>query len=77
MKFIAALEIVFWLLVLYTLARQVIVPLWNGEKIFPVLRRRRDLEVNLRDAQTHLNDQEVINKIEAVKSKIKSTTNRK
>lgn len=70
MKLILALEIVFWLAVAYFIIRQIVVPLWNNEKTFPMFRARRDLERKLRDTKTAVGDYEVFQQIRAEVEKL-------
>jgi hypothetical protein len=70
MRLILALELTFWILVTYFIIRQVVVPLWKNEKMFPMFRTRRDLEVKLRDTRTAVGDFEVYQKIKEEAEKL-------
>lgn len=70
MKLIFALEIIFWLAAAYVIFRQIVVPLWNNEKTFPIFRARRKLEKKLRDTHTAVGDYELFQQIRSEAEKL-------
>lgn len=70
MKLILALEITFWLFITYLVVRQVVVPLWKNEQMFPMFRKRRDLEVKLKATKTAVGDYELLQQIRAEAEKL-------
>ncbi len=50
MSSIRAIEVIFAILVLFTVTTQMVMPLWQGKRIFPIFRRRGHAAQKVLDA---------------------------
>lgn len=62
-------EVVFFILLMYGLFTQVIMPSWKGTPSFPIFRRRRRLEADLRHAREDAEDEKLVREIEETRPK--------
>lgn len=64
-------ELVTILAILLILATQVVIPLLNGQKIFPIFRKQWKLEHELEDAQQQVVEQKLQKEIQETQNSIK------
>ena len=71
MVFWGALELVIALVLILIFITQVFIPLWNGTKLFPSIRRRK-LDAELKEVKDNIEEEGVKSEIDKEVEKLKS-----
>ena len=69
MILIAALEIVFILALTYGVFTQVLIPMYRGTLLFPIFRKKRILEQDIRQAKEERDEKELQKEAERIRNK--------
>lgn len=72
MIFVTAVELVVVSLLLYFITIQLIIPLWCGTRLFPVLERERKLVNKLTEVRQEVVEAEIEQEIRTVRQEVKA-----